>query len=114
MPTADPYGFHAASPVLFEAEVASGAMARFTKRYEDATTISVSPGSPPELQRQDNKWGAECRIYFNSDEVAEVIGALGITVETGRPYHPEYTYRVNNNDLWWELVEVYGFELGTN
>ena len=114
MPTADPYGLHAASPVILEAEVAAKALPRFVIRYEAATGVPVSPGSPPELQLQDNKWGAECRIYFNSDAVAGAIGALGIHVEEGRPYRPEFRYRVNNNDLWWELVEAYEFELGNN
>ena len=110
----DPYGFHTAGPVLLEAEVASSSMTRFANRYEAATGVPVSAGSPPELQLQHNKWGAECRIYFDSETVADAVGGLGLHVEEGRPYHPEFRYRVNNNDLWWELVETFDFELGSN
>jgi len=114
MPTNDPYGFNTAGNILLEAEVADSALTRFGQRYQTATGIMVSAGNPQELQRQLNKWGAECRIYFNSTTVRDWAQSQGITVETGQPYRPNYQFRINSNDLWWELVEVYQFRLGVN
>lgn len=113
MPQQDPYGF-STDQVLLEAEVAPQAQARFQARYHTATGQTITPGSPPEFQGQRNKWGAECRIYFNSSSAEIWARSQGIHVEVGRPYHSDYQYRINNVDLWWELVEVYDFRLGIN
>ena len=114
MPTNDPYGFNAASGTLLEAEVATSKTGVFEDRYLQATGVAVKPGTPQEYQLQPNKWGAECRIYFNSASVAAHLTSLGMHVEGPRPYNDHYTYRVNSHDLWWELVENYGFRLGVN
>ncbi|MBV5306027.1 MAG: hypothetical protein J0652_04980 [Desulfobulbaceae bacterium] len=113
MPKQDPYGFSIGN-VLFEAEVAPTVQAAFQARYYKATGINITPGNPPEFQRQPNKWGAECRIYFNSDDAAKQASSKEIHVEGGRPYHDNYQYRINNVDLWWELVEEFDFRLGFN
>ncbi len=113
MPQQDPYGF-SLDHVLLEAEVAPNVQADFQARYCAATGINITPGSPPEFQRQQNKWGAECRIYFNSDDTANQARSQGIHVEVGRPYHNDYQYRINNVDLWWIIVEDYDFRLGIN
>lgn len=114
MPTNDPYGFNAAGNILLEAEVAASVQTRFIQRYQAAAGTTVSAGNPQELQLQSNKWGAECRIYFNSVALRDWAQSQGIHVETGRPYQPNYQFRINNNDLWWELVEDYQFRLGIN
>ena len=110
----DPYGFHADIEVFLEAEVADSGQNRFAQRYESASGTTVSPGRPPEFQLQSNKWGMEGRIYFNSTTLMRSVESNGFHIEVGRPYHPEYRYRINNNDLWWELVEDYQFRLGIN
>jgi len=107
-------GFLATDKVLLEAEVSGNVQKRFIARYLTATGISVSPGNPQEFQLQNNKWGAECRIYFNSQAAKSWAESQGIHVESGSPYQADYKYRINYNDLWWELVEVLGFRLGVN
>lgn len=114
MPTNDPYGFNAADDTLLEAEVSPSRTAAFELRYQTATGVTVRPGSPAEYQLQTNKWGAECRIYFNSADVASAAQALGMLVEGPRPYKNQYSYRINSQELWWELIELYGFRLGAN
>ncbi len=114
MPTNDPYGFNAAAPTLLEAEVSNSRTAAFESRYLTATGVGVSPGHPQEYQLQPNKWGAECRVYFNSAAVAALATSLGMHVEGPRPYNNQFMYRINSAELWWELVETYGFRLGLN
>lgn len=114
MPTNDPYGFNAAGDTLLEAEVSPSRTAAFEHRYQSATGVGVTPGHPVEYQLQPNKWGAECRIYFNSAAVAAAATDLGLRVEGPRPYNNQYSYRINSQELWWELVETYGFRLGVN
>lgn len=113
MPQDDPYGFHNDQSAL-EAAVSPSRATTFEERYREATGEVVSPGNPPEYQSQPNKWGAECRIYFNSPHVAEQAEGMGLHVEEGRPYKNAYRYRINNQELWWDLVESYGFRLGVN
>lgn len=113
MPQQDPYGF-SLDNVLLEAEVSPNVQVDFQNRYHAATGATITPGNPPEFQQQQNKWGAECRIYFNSDNVASQVRSCGNHVEGGRPYRDDYQYRVNNTDIWWKLVEEYGFRLGIN
>lgn len=102
--------------LFLEAEVSPQAQQRFERRYTNATGKSVSPGNPPEYQIQPNKWGQELRVYFNNPGMAAALAALGMHVEGPRNGYRsgEFAFRVNNNDLWWNLVEGYGFELGLN
>jgi hypothetical protein len=110
----DPYGFSKAGKVLLEAEVASSGLTRFSDRYYAATGRRVSSGSTPNFQKQSNKWGAELRIYFDSPKVATELAAHGIHVEEWRPYRGEYQFRINSGEMWWDLVENYGYRLGKN
>lgn len=100
--------------LLLEAEVAPKAQAAFEKRYQAATKHSVSPGSPAHYQNQPNKWGAELRVYFNDPGMAVSLEASGVHVEHPRSGYQsgKYRYRVNDNKLWWKLVEDYGLRLG--
>lgn len=101
---------------LLQAEVAPSGQPAFEARYLAATGDVVSPGLPQDYQSQENKWGAELRVYFNDPAVAAKLISKGIHVETGRDGYlsGSYMYRVNNNDWWWELVEVHGLHLGIN
>ena len=114
MPQEDPYGLQAYDHALLEVEVSPSRQTDFTERYRAATGTVVAPGDPPEFQVQNNKWGIECRIYFNSDVVAHGFRSMGIHVEEEMPYRSNYRYRVNDGKLWWTLVESYGFRLGVN
>lgn len=102
--------------IFLEAEVAPNSQSRFEKRYFAATKVSVSPGSPEYYQSQANKWGTELRIYFNDPGMAATLSATGTHVERGRKGYRsgQYVYRVNDNNLWWKLVEQQGLRLGLN
>lgn len=113
MPQRDPYGF-SIDNVFLEAEVAPDGQTNFETRYQETTGGTITPGIPPEYQEQQNKWGVECRIYFNSDATAEEVRSKGFHVEEARPYRDSYRYRINSVKLWWELVEDYSFRLGIN
>lgn len=101
---------------LLEAEVARARRPSFEQRYLAATQHSVTPGTPVHYQAQDNKWGAELRVYFNDPGTAVALAANGFHVENAlRAYQSQnYSFRVNSAKLWWELVENHGFELGSN
>lgn len=114
MPQQDPYGFQSLDHALLEAEVPPPAQPAFQQRYQGATGSTVTPGNPAEYKPQPNKWGPECRVYFNSHVVAMCARSLGMHVEVGRPYRNNYLYRINSQELWWELVEQYDFRLGVN
>jgi hypothetical protein len=101
---------------LLQAEAAPGAQQGFEARYSAATGQNVSPGSPPDYQSQDNKWGLELRAYFNDPTVAAWAAGCGFHVEQGRGGYlsGKYVYRVNTNEFWWDLVESRGLRLGLN
>lgn len=102
--------------ILLEAEVSPRSQSRFEARYHNATGVVVSPGSPRNYQSQSNKWGSELRVYFNDPGMAAVLRGIGVHIEHSRTgYMAEtYKYRVNDNKLWWKLVEVSGLRLGVN
>lgn len=102
--------------VLLEAEVSPSGSARFERRYQAATGIVVSPGTPEHYQCQSNKWGAELRVYFNDHAMATALNASGVHVEGPRRGYKsgQYRYRFNDNSLWWKLVEDQGLRLGSN
>jgi len=102
--------------VLLEAEVVPRQQKRFEKRYQEATGTLVSPGSPEHYQDQANKWGSELRVYFNDPGLRAVLDALGAHVEGPRKGYKssQYRFRVNDNKLWWNLVEASGLRLGPN
>jgi hypothetical protein len=104
------------SGFLLQAEVAPGGQSGFEDRYLSATGDVVSPGHPQHYQSQDNKWGAELRVYFNDPAIISTLNSKSIHVEAGRDGYlsGSYMYRVNNNEWWWELVEVHGLRLGVN
>ena len=102
--------------LLLEAEVAPSMQKRFENRYRKTSGLSVSPGSPAYYQDQPNKWGSELRVYFNDPGFASLLEGLGAHVEYPRKGYKagEYRFRLNDNRLWWKLVEVSGLRLGPN
>jgi len=99
-----------------EAEVAPNGLDRFEARYLAATGKSVSPGREPFYQEQNNKWGAELRIYFNDSDLASQLKVAGYNVEHRNAGYlsDKFKFRVSDNDLWWEFVEKHGATLGEN
>ncbi len=114
MATRHPLGL-APGSVCLEAEVNPAMQQEFSKRYLAATRDFVCTGDPPEYQNQPNKCGAELRIYFNADDATlSRLRSRGHDVTQTAGYRDAYTYRINSNDLWWDLVENYGYRLGVN
>lgn len=101
---------------LLQAEVPSTQQKDFEARYLKATGIAVSPVGQDHYQNQPNKWGAELRVYFNGRDLADSLEALGVHVEGPRSGYmsSQYSFRFNDNALWWALVEQYGLRLGPN
>lgn len=102
--------------LLLEAEVSLAGQKKFEKEYQAATGVLVKPKNPVHYQSQKNKWGRELRIYFNDPGMAVALEALGYHVEFPRQGYKagEYRYRVNDNNLWWLLVNSSGMRLGVN
>ena len=101
--------------ILFlEAEVAPSGQINFQNRYQSATALVVSPGNPSHYQNQKDKWGAELRVYFNDSSFYDHLKKCGLHVEFPRKGYKSgaYSFRLNNNECWWELVEDHGFRLG--
>jgi hypothetical protein len=102
--------------LMLEAEVAPNSQGEFEKRYLAATSQAVSPGDPQHYQNQPNKWGAELRVYFDDQGMADSLEASGVHVEHQRKGYQagKYRYRTNDNKFWWTLVEDHGLRLGLN
>lgn len=105
--------FNVATDVVLEVEVPSSAAGRFEAEYQSKT------GESPELgvgyQHQENKWGREVRVYFNSKvDLSDEFTLIDVHVEQGsRPYRQRWVYRVNDRQFFWALVEG-GYRLGEN
>lgn len=100
--------------LLLEVEVTVNNRRDFEIRYAEATGTIPQLGS--HFQIQDNKWGCECRIYFDAENwVVDSFEKMGHTVESrvGVGYRSEYAYRINSQELFWRLIE-YGYRIGDN
>ena len=102
--------------LFLEAEVAPTRQEYFEARYAAKTGQAIAPGTPAQYQNQPNKWGAELRIYFNDPNIAAILTGSGVHVEHPRRGYKsgEFSYRANDNELWWDLVESHGLFLGQN
>jgi len=58
-----------------------------------------------------NKWGNEHRIRINAS--MNVLESVGIERSVIKRSHLEDQVEINNNRLWWKLVDL-GFRLGSN
>ena len=108
----------AARPILIEAEMAGRAIERFVEEYNDLTgetqswrTISADGHA---LDVGSGKWGIEVRIYFPRDEmVANQMRRYGFAVDEGDLRMGD-SNRINNRELFRELVGVHGLRIGYN
>lgn len=102
------------SRLLLEAEAAVEKTAEFEQRYLAATGEAATVSS--HYQVQDNKWGVECRMYFDAEAwVVESLRKRGYHVEerSGAGYRGDFSYRINSENLFWKLVD-HGYRLGEN
>lgn len=102
-----------AKNVLLEAEVHPDKVDQFEEKYLHIT--GIRPVTGPHYQHQPNKWGIECRIYFNCDtDLTDEFKKLDIRLEKAkRLYREEWKYRVNHNEFFWALICA-GYRLGQN
>lgn len=98
---------------VLEVEVNPDNASTFEEWYIGATEESPVLGEG--YQHQPNKWGKECRIYFNSDsDLIDEFANIDVDVETGaRPYRSRWQYRVNNCEFFESLIHS-GYRLGEN
>lgn len=102
-----------AKNILLETEIHPDQADQFEENYLHIT--GIRPVTGPHYQHQPQKWGAECRIYFNCDrDLTNDFKQLKIHVEQARRlYREEWKYRVNNNEFFWALIRA-GYRLGKN
>lgn len=82
------------------------------KEYERLT--GVNPNYSKHFQVYNTKWGIECRIYFNEyDSNINVIKNFFNVLPNDFPYMGEYSYRINDCNLFWRLI-IEGCRLGHN
>ncbi len=105
-------------PVILEVEVAASKIDGFVKEYnnwtgEDQDWSNISADGHA-LDMEARKWGVEARIYFGGDSVVEnQMRRYGCTIGSGDIRVPGHR-RVNNKQLFKELVSVHGFRIGYN
>jgi len=99
--------------ILLEVEVSPKGQGDFESEYYEIT------GERPEVgeyyQIQPDKWGLECRIYFDAPyHLCDRLRDLGYHVEErDSGYRSDYEFRINNNELFWRLATE-GLLLGEN
>jgi protein subunit release factor B len=98
--------------LFLEVEVHPSKVKDFEEKYLEKTGESASYQEG--FQAQSNKWGTECRIYFNAPEetVKKLEENYNIS-KASRGYRDEYDYRINSQELFWNLIEK-GYRLGSN
>lgn len=101
-----------ATGVVLEVEVPRSKEAEFCRTYQ------LRAGVAPDMNRVlniQNKWGLECRVYFDAPHSIEAdLDSSGITFERrSSGYGASRQYRINNNEFFWRLV-AHGFRLGEN
>ena len=108
----------AARPILIEAEMRQSKINSFVEEYNSLTgenenwqTISASGHA---MDVGDDKWGIEVRIYFpKNDIIANQMRRYGFSVNDG-DLRMRDSHRINNRELFRELVEVHGLRIGNN
>lgn len=96
------------SDIFIEAEGRPSRLTSFFAEYNskynpkiDCDTIGIIV-----LDEDANKWGLELRLYLHRQP--DCIVSTHNTV-----YRSEYSYRVNNKDVIWELFDL-GYRIGPN
>lgn len=91
-----------------EAEAKIDRIQRFINDYNRVASenIDVSSDGIVLLQEDANKWGLELRLYVT-------VRPSYPGFVTNRHYLPEYSFRLNDNDVIMRLFEA-GFRVGLN
>ena len=100
--------------IFLEVEVVPSRSNEFITKYQTITGVNAK--SSPYVQNQPDKWGLECRIYFNGN--AKCISILNnhghsVEVRSRKRYRDNYYHRVNSQKLFWWLIND-GLRLGVN
>lgn len=102
--------------IWIEAEMPNSAKTSFDTKYQRLTNLpvpSVSDAYPYYVWPfGTNKWGVELRVYFLSD-ASMPISMRRLLTDNSRKGYEMYNYRINNNDVIWELF-ANDFHLGMN
>ena len=98
--------------LLIECEVTSDKAMRLINKYEKTSGRQVDSRF---IKIQNNKWGAEYRMYFDaSKSVVDGFRNLGYHIEERvSGYGSDRAYRINSEELFWELIKR-GYRLGPN
>ena len=105
-------------PIILEVEVSASRQDSFAKEYSKWTgkiqTWSEITNDHA-LDIGQGKWGLEARCYFYDTDNAIVhqMRRYGYKVTSGNVRIP-HTKRINNNELFEELVFVHGLRIGYN
>jgi len=102
--------------VLLEAEVADRRVHSFVAEYQALTGTALVAGRDFQVvpSANGNKRGLEGRVYFNATPAqVRQLGTLGYRVQGPRTHgyrSDEYSYRIDLNSLFWDLVKA-GYRL---
>ena len=95
----------------FHAEIPPKSQAPFEEKYRNMTgyrpVLHKDKYFPVDAVRDYDKWGLELRIYLPDRNDLEFPPDVELRSGTA-----SRTFRINNNNYWWQLVRV-GFRLGT-
>jgi len=98
--------------VHLEAECADTRVGSFIAEYQAITGIPIKPGTNFQVQPSafDRKRGLEGRVYLNVSpaEVRALLDAgLRVQGPRSRGYlSDKYSYRIDKNSLFWDLVKL--------
>ena len=96
------------SNVFIEAEARPSRLDSFYAQYNStyAPSVNNSTDGIIVLDEDANKWGLELRLYLHNKP--DFVSVTRNTV-----YRPEYSYRINDVDLIWDLFAL-GYRIGLN
>ncbi len=97
------------SDVFIEAEAQTGRLGRFINEYNNRYRASIDYNTDGIRWLGDDvdKWGLELRLYLHTNP------SFINTTSNRSGYRREYSYRINDKDIIWELFDL-GYRIGLN
>ena len=94
--------------VFIEVEAKSSRLSSFYNQYNNQYSPSVNDSTDGiiVLDENANKWGLELRLYLHNRPTF-------MSATKNKVYRPEYSYRINNVNLIWEMFQL-GYRIGLN
>lgn len=94
--------------VFIEVEGKEEQLERFICRYNSQYGCNINMGTDGIRRLGDDvdKWGVELRLYLNNSPEFK-------NATVNRKYRPEYSFRINDNDLINEMFNL-GYRIGLN